>query len=358
MRIHQVVPMFIIFILVSACSNPQFSDSAGINAKDWLIPSGEVYDGGPGKDGIRALASPPLESISNATYYSSYERVLLYKNSSEVRAYPLSILDWHEIINDKISGEDITVSYCPLTGTGIGMRSEVQQNNGFTPTTFGVSGLLYNSNLILYDRLTDSYWSQMRLQCVGGSLKGQQPIFTHLIETTISTAKKLYPQAQIVSNNTGIYSASQYAIYPYGDYRTNNNSLLFPISIDDNRLPRKERVLGVITKQTNRVYRFASFENSIKVINDELDGSPIVLAGSKSFNFIAAFKKPDAGTVMQKTSAAFPAIMEDASGNIYDIFGEVIEGPDEGTKLNTLDSFMGFWFAFGTFYPGIEIYGE
>jgi len=358
MRFYQTISILIIFFLVSACATVQVSDNNSVDTKNWLIPSGEIYDGGPGKDGILALASPPLESISDVTYYTSNERVLLYKKGSDIRAYPLSILDWHEIINDKISGEDITISYCPLTGTGIGMRGEVQQNNSLTPTTFGVSGLLYNSNLILYDRLTDSYWSQMRLQCVGGPLVGQQPVFAHLVETTFGTAKMLYPQALIVSNNTGIYDASQYAIYPYGDYRTNNNSLIFPISTDVNRLPRKERVIGIITEQTNRVYRFASFDNSIKVINDELDGSQIVLAGSKSLDFIAAFKKSDAGAVMQKTSAAFPAIMEDSNGNIYDIFGEVIEGPDKGAKLYPLKSFMGFWFAFGTFYQGIEIYGE
>jgi len=238
------------------------------------------------------------------------------------------------------------------------MRSEVQQNNSFSTTTFGVSGLLYNSNLILYDRLTNSYWSQMGLQCVGGQLKAQNPKFVHLIETSVGTAKELYPQAQIVSNSTGVYGASQYKIYPYGDYRTNNNALLFPISTDNNRLPRKERVLGIISDQTNRVYRFSSFENSITVINDEINGNPIVITGSKSHDFIVAFQKPDAGTVMQETSADLPAIMEDANGNIYNIFGEVIDGPDTGNKLSVFKSFMGFWFAFGAFYPDIGIYNE
>lgn len=103
MLTHYIVLFLIIFIFINACSNPQTPELASINTKDWLIPSNEVFDGGPGKDGIQALSSPAFVSIASASYYDSGERVLLYKSGSEVRAYPLSILDWHEIINDKIS---------------------------------------------------------------------------------------------------------------------------------------------------------------------------------------------------------------------------------------------------------------
>ncbi len=351
---------FLLFVslFLTACAD-SFSGNNNSNlGKDWLIPANEVYDGGPGKDGIPALSNPAFVSPAEATYLSSSSRVLVYKNDNNVRIYPHAILNWHEIINDNVSGTKITISYCPLTGSGIGYESKVEQEGISKETTFGVSGLLYNTNLILYDRLTDSYWSQMRLQCVGGELKGQYPDFVPLLETSFASAKQMFPTATVVSSNTSIYSENQYKRYPYGDYRTNNNNLIFPVSPDDNRLPRKERVLGIVSETVKRVYRFKNFSNSIQVINDDLGGIPVVIAGSKSFDFISAFRRPSPSVTMQETSLALPAVMEDSNGNIYSVLGEVIQGAALGSRLKTVQSFTAFWFSFGAFYPGIEIYGE
>ena len=137
---------------------------------DWLIPQGEVRDGGPGKDGIPALVAPQRVTINDPTnhYLTDDDLVLGFYNEGSVVAYPHAILDWHEIINDRVGGQAIAVTYCPLTGTGIGWGSIL---NG-EETTFGVSGLLYNSNLIPYDRKSGSNWSQIRLECVNGPLIG------------------------------------------------------------------------------------------------------------------------------------------------------------------------------------------
>ncbi len=123
-----------------ACNNP--SNNAG---GDWLIPQNEVRDGGPGKDGIPALQTPPRVSVDDPAnhYLEDEDLVLGYYYDGEIVAYPHDILDWHEIINDKVGGQAIAVTYCPLTGTGIGWERIIEEEE----TTFGVSGLLYNSNL-------------------------------------------------------------------------------------------------------------------------------------------------------------------------------------------------------------------
>lgn len=220
---------------------------------NWLIPESEVKNGGPGKDGIPALVNPEMLDFSNTTYLDEEDLVLGLILNGEARAYPHKILDWHEIINDGLQGNSLVITYCPLTGTGIG-RSQTPSSSD---VTFGVSGKLYNSNLIPYDRKTDSYWSQIRLDCIHGERKGEKLETFQLIETTWQTWSAMYPRTKVVSTNTG-YSRN-YDVYPYGNYKT-DPGLYFPVSINDNRLHPKERVHGIIFNDKAKVYRFENFE--------------------------------------------------------------------------------------------------
>ncbi len=219
----------------------------------WLIPSNQVLSGGPGKDGIPALENPDLVGKSEALFMNNEDLILGLVVGTDARAYPHKILDWHEIINDEIQGENFVITYCPLTGTGIGWT---QEQHGKT-STFGVSGLLYNSNLVPYDRETDSYWSQMRLDCIKGSRKGEKIETIQLIETTWGTWKNIYPNTQVVSTNTG-YSRN-YSRYPYGNYKT-DETVYFPVSVEDNRLHAKEVVHGIIINDFVKIYRFEQFK--------------------------------------------------------------------------------------------------
>ncbi|MBD3223200.1 MAG: DUF3179 domain-containing protein [Caldithrix sp.] len=346
-----------LFISCQEESNP--SSSIGGNDDDWLIPTNQIYDGGPGQDGIPSIDDPSFVGVGNTTFLTNDELVVIYKEGDKVRAYPHAILNWHEIVNDDVLSEEICVSYCPLTGSTVGFDRNLSSESAAGETTYGVSGLLYNNNLILYDRLTESYWSQMLMKSVHGEFLGEDAKIVPLIETTFATLKKLYPGVEILSNQTGIYSSSQYQTYPYGDYKTNNNRLLFPVTNDDQRLPRKDRVLGVVTDQGSKAYTFDDFQNSINVINDQIDGVPVVIAGSRSMNFMVAYIRQDAdgnAIELQATDAQLPAVMEDAGGNVYDIFGNIIDGPDQGRSLQNTKSFMAFWFAWGAFYPDIEIH--
>lgn len=321
----------------------------------WLIPQSAVFDGGPGKDGIAAISEPKFLTADQAGFLEDDELILGIRVGDEVRAYPHRILDWHEIVNDQFDGHFISITYCPLTGTGVGWDRELHAGL----TTFGVSGLLYNTNLIAYDRRTDSNWSQMLLKCVNGEQIGVRIKTYPLLETTWGTWKKMFPHTQVLSTDTGYRLG--YSWYPYGDYRTNNTNLYFPVEVEDNRLPWKERVLGVVsTIDKPKAYRFGSLpEKSIGVINDGHFGNNIVVVGSREMNFMAAFNpKLDDGTVLgfKAVEDALPVVMMDHEGTMWDIFGQAVSGPREGAQLEIYDSFIGFWVAWGAFYPNLNFY--
>ena len=347
-------------MLLQGCEDEPFSSgnsssSGSKNQESWTIPLDEVFDGGPGKDGIPALTEPESIPAGDADYLSDEDLVLGFVVGNEARAYPHHILDWHEIINDHVTGANISVTYCPLTGTGIGWNREV---NG-TVTTFGVSGLLYNSNLIPYDRSTNSNWSQIRLDCVNGELKGTDVETFPLVETTWKTWKEMYPSTRVVSTNTG-YNRS-YGRYPYGGYRTEHDLLIFPVSNMDDRLPTKERVHGILFQGSVRIYTFKDFDDGVTVINDNLQGGNVVVMGNNKDNFIVSFlNDPGDGTTLSFSPLEdrYPIVMTDEEGNMWDVFGRAVTGPRTGSQLRPISSFMGYWFSFATFYPDLSIYGN
>ncbi len=326
--------------------------STGSGSDEWLIPRNRVVDGGPGKDGIPALSSPQFISISQAAYLSDNDLVVGYRNGSDIRAYSHNILNWHEIVNDDISGDKLAVVYCPLTGTATGWNRMLSSGE----TTFGVSGLLYNTNVIPYDRKTNSNWSQMLLKSVNGSLSGTETSNFQVIETNWKTWKEMFPNSKVISTSTGFNR--NYSSYPYGDYRTNHNSLLFSIEPDDSRIPRKERVLGIVKDGKAKVYRFPSLSTANGVIEDVFKGESLVIAGDAQKNIMVAFEKklPDNSipTFILDNSGA--GLLKDQFGNIWDAFGVAVSGPLAGQKLNSPVYIVGYWMAFGSFYPNAEIF--
>lgn len=314
----------------------------------WSIPVAEVLDGGPGKDGIPALENPDFVTAENAQVLQDRDLVLGFKNGDDIRAYPHIILDWHEIVNDRIGDVALAVTYCPLTGTGIGWNSIVDGKE----TTFGVSGLLYNTNLIPYDRSTNSNWSQILNTSVNGVLVGEKADLIMLVETDWKTWKSLYPNTKVVGLNTGF--SRTYGTSPYGDYNTNNDRFLFPVDKDD-RLPLKERVHTIIDGTDAKVYRFSDFEAG-SIIIDSFKGKNYMVVGNA--DFIVSFEL-EANSLEYEYlyDGASDVIVRDNEDNRYTIFGDVVSGPKQGERLKPSSSFMGFWFSIPAFYA-TEVYGE
>lgn len=352
--------LLLFMLLNSACDVVRQESRIPVGA--WLIPKAEIRDGGPGKDGIPALTLPDFTTMAAARdFLNDDDLVIMARMNGVVRVYPHRILDWHEIVNDRIGDSAFTVSYCPLTGSAIGFMRTLPVNGEEITTTFGVSGLLYNNNLILYDRATESYWSQMRNQCVSGPLIGQRPRNIPLVETTFRTAAELYPDAQVLSENTGVYSPGRYTQYPYGDYRTNNNTLLFDVNPDDTRLPRKERTFGVAVGNAARAYRFKDFSAGTQWLTDSIGDTSVLIIGDQKRGFFVAYRPvldgaPAEGFTLVEDARYPEAVLQDSRGNLYDLFGGVTQGPDKGKQLKRVHGYIAYWFAWAAFHPQTDIF--
>ncbi len=365
MRTISIILAATIFAL-SSCSEDDMTESTGMSNNSespdentdektddngWLIPFAEVRDGGPGKDGIPSIDNPKFINAGDADYLNDNDLVLGFIDGDEVRAYPHKILDWHEIVNDDTPSHSLAVIYCPLTGTGIGWDRNIDGKK----TTFGVSGLLYNSNIIPYDRATDSNWSQLLLKSVNGSLMGTHPTIHNLVETSWKTWKAMFPNSKVLSLSTG-YNRN-YQNYPYGSYKT-DEYILFPVSNTDSRLHKKERVLAVIENDKAVAFRFDRLEENDHLITAMVNDKTLVVTGDKQANFMIAFdsKLPD-GTVLdfQHINNQLPNLLSDNEGNTWDISGRAIDGPRKGEELSPVPQMMGYWFAFAAFYPELEL---
>jgi hypothetical protein len=332
--------------------NDTIATSPGSDAS-WVISQDEVVNGGPGKDGIPSIDDPLFASNATATYMQDDDLIIGIHQDGVLKGYPHPILDWHEIVNDKLGGHAYALTYCPLTGTGIAWNRNITGSE----STFGVSGLLYRNNLIPYDRKTGSNWSQIRLDCVHGLLRGDRALTYPVIEMPWATWKRLFPNEQILSNQTGFNRS--YGNYPYGSYKTDNNLLLFPVGIDDTRLPKKERVLGVIIDGKAKVYQFQNFQDGIKIFKDVFMGEDLIVIGSNPDKVMMAYKNNPALGNLQFLPLPLSEggiVMKDQFDNKWNIFGEIVSGPSRGSKLEPVDAFMGYWFAFGAFYPKPEIF--
>ena len=349
-KLKSILCYFFLVVVWSCQDDPvlNLDGSTTFDPNAWLVPKEEVIDGGSGRDGIPSIDAPEFSPIeaSNPVFDDRYVLALSWNGVQKI--YPTSIMEFHEIVNDDFNGEKIAVTFCPLTETGIGWRRQF----GNRITTFGVSGLLYNSNLMPYDRRTNSIWSQQKLECVNGTLVGQLPSTYNMVMTTLATARKAFPEALILNPETGFDRA--YGFSPYGDnYRTEDNRILFPISIKDDRLNAKAHVLGVVIDGQAKAYRFP-VEEGIQVMEDTLQGRPLTIIRSTTDLFMVAFYNEDS-KLFYPLADAWPGVFRDDVDNIYNITGEVIQGPSKGQVLSAPPSFIGFWFAWSSFYEGIDL---
>ncbi|TNE58315.1 MAG: DUF3179 domain-containing protein [Bacteroidetes bacterium] len=222
---------------------------------DWLIPYSRLNQGAlPGT--IPAIDAP--EYIEHITEYMPYLEdetlCLAIRFGKEVFVFPHPVLEWHEVVNDVQANIDFSVLYCPLTGSGCAWKHPA----GGPALKFEVSGLLYNSNLITYERNSGSYWSQMQHQAVAGSQKGQAAETIQVFEVPLATARRLFGRFKVLSDKTP-YDL-EYGNFPCGDYCTNHNLILYSLFFDDPRIPRKERIFGVQAGGKAKVYRASAFE--------------------------------------------------------------------------------------------------
>lgn len=236
------------------------------------VPRTEIHPGGPPKDGIPALTKPRLISADKATYLRADDRVIGVVSGRDARAYPLKILNYHEIVNDEVGESPVAVTYCPLCDSA----AVFDRRTPLGTRDFGVSGLLYNSNVLMYDRggESESLWSQMKTQGISGPAANQPLKSLPLELTTWSDWRGRYPQTRVLSTRTG--HNRDYGRNPYGSY-FETPGLMFTVQPLSDRLPLKERVLGVWTGSASRAYPESSFSPERRRVEDVIDGKRLVV---------------------------------------------------------------------------------
>jgi len=194
------------------------------------VPLSEILGGGPPKDGIPAILDPKFTGVEEAGKWLDDEAVgILYKNGEVTRFYPYAVLYWHEIVNDNVAGLPITVTFCPLCGSAIIFDAK--------DDVFGVSGKLWESNLLMYDKKTETLWSQIRGEGIVGDRTGETLEILDANVISFAELKERYTDADVLSKDTGY--RRNYGQSPYGNYES-NNELFFPVSKSDEAFSKKE----------------------------------------------------------------------------------------------------------------------
>lgn len=242
----------------------------GFDLEGSLVPIDEIKLGGPPRDGIPAIDRPVFIERDDADFLSGEDRVLGLFHRGEARAYPLKIMDWHEVVNDHIAGDAIAVTYCPLCFTGIAFDAGSEG-----PRTFGVSGLLYNSNVLLYDRETESLWSQLAMQAITGKEKGKRLTAIPLQHTTWAAWQEQHPDTKVLSLDTGF--SRDYGRNPYTGY-ARSEEVYFPVSARSQRFHPKEQVLGLEIDGQFKAYPFTELaETGSRTIIDAVAGTEVTV---------------------------------------------------------------------------------
>lgn len=223
----------------------------GFAVANATIPVGEILSGGPPRDGIPSIDRPTFVKPDAAQFIQPNDLVVSVTVGNRTRAYPLRILVWHEIVNDELGGQAIAPTYCPLCGTAMVFNRRV----GDRTLTLGVSGLLHNSDVLMYDRQTESLWSQLAMKAVAGPLVNTKLEWLVSEHLTWSAWKRKYPQGEVLAPPAG--AQRDYSALPYAGYEQSPGTM-FPVPANRTDLPRKDWVVGVIVEGVARAYPLKS----------------------------------------------------------------------------------------------------
>ncbi|HEX2305040.1 MAG TPA: DUF3179 domain-containing protein [Nitrososphaeraceae archaeon] len=319
--------------------------------KNNIVPLDQIVSGGPPPDGIQSIDNPKFISVQEAEeFLEDSDLVVGLDINEDIRAYPLQILVWHEIVNDMVGETPVAVTYCPLCFTNQVFNRTV--NDGQI-LEFGTSGKLYNSNLVMYDRTTKSLWSQAMSQAIVGELAGVKLGRIPFDVAYWKDWKQMFPDSKVLSRDTG--SSRPYGVDPYGDYYI-SREVLFPIAKHDDRLGPKEIMIGFENEGQYKAYRLQDVEKK-KVINDQVNTKPITLFSSNHFMTRAYNPILEGQTTLQfEYNAKNNTLVDKQTRSQWNFDGKAIDGQMKGKQLIRLPFDQGFWFEWIAFHPTTELY--
>lgn len=379
--------------ILSACTSPQATDSASPSPQSdspqpalTLLPAespprnadnefttdfskhsvlyGEILSGGPPKDGIPAIDEPKFVSVSEANdWLKDREPVVFVQVGDDARAYPIQILIWHEIVNDTVGGEPLIVTFCPLCNTAIAFKRTFDGQ----VFDFGTTGRLRYSNLIMYDRQTETWWQQATGDAIAGEQTGAQLEFYPASMISWADFKDLYPDGKVLSRDTG-YSRD-YGRNPYFGYDDINQTPFLYNGATPNQLPPMARVLTIDLNDQAIAYPYDVLREA-NVINDVVGGKDIVVFWAEgTASALDTSNIPDGQEVgaavaysrsLDRQILEFEfkdgKILDTQTGSEWNILGLAVAGELKGRQLSPVVSINHFWFSWAAFKPETRIY--
>jgi hypothetical protein len=328
------------------------------HAKEWSLQdfTQHIQSGGPPKDGIPPIDRPKYVSAADAEkFLKANDIVFGLDYEGMLKAYPQKILVWHEIVNDDMKGEKIAVTYCPLTGSAVAFRGA---SRGGAMFTFGTSGKLVNSNLLMYDRETDSHWPQILGTAIDGKSKGLVLKEIQLVWTQWSRWRGRYPQTVVLSSETGYFRP--YGSDPYGSYEKagtyyDSGAPLFPVMAKNERFTPKDVVIGI--KANGRQLAIPKQSARKKaVVNTTLSGRPLVGIYDPELDNVQVFVRQVNGNPTN-FNLEKGRVVDELTQSQWTSAGRAVGGKARGTELKQQPSFDVMWFAWYAFFPETQVLG-
>ena len=330
------------------------------------VPLDEFIGGGPPRDGIPSIDDPKFVSTGEADQWlAEGEPLAVLEVGGETRLYPIQILVWHEIVNDEVGGVPVAVTYCPLCNSTVAFERTVDGD----VLDFGTTGRLRKSDLVMYDRQTESWWQQLTAEAVVGEYTGTD---LEVVPTGILSwreARRTYPEAPVLSRDTG--ADRDYGSSPYPGYDDPDSDPFLLEEEADGRLPAKTRVTAIETGDTSAVVYPLERISAEAPLNDRVGGRPVVvfhdpgvvsvldqagISSSREVGASAVFDRRVDGRALTFEPGGEAGIVRDReTGSSWDIGGRAVDGELEGGSLTRVAADDQFWFAIAAFFTDVEI---
>ncbi|WP_263834344.1 DUF3179 domain-containing protein [Salinibacter sp.] len=325
-----------------------------------------LVSGGPPKDGIPSVDAPVFVSVREASrWVAPEEPVILLEHKGTARAYPLQILTHHEIVNDRIAGTPVAVTFCPLCYSALVFERTLDG----APVELGVSGLLRNSDLVMYDRKTETLWQQLTGKAIVGDLAGRT--LTQIPSQIVSFRQfsTTHPDGAVLSRDTG--HDRPYGRNPYAGYDDIDNKPFAYRGPTDNRLPPMAKVVAVTIGDRYKAYPHSKTEKK-RVLHDTVAGRPLAvfhapgavsaldaaeIAESKETGSTGVFDRRVDGRTLTFSYVDDGRFEDEDTGSTWTVTGRAVEGPLEGTQLDRVQHGDYFAFAWFAFRPDAALYG-
>jgi len=332
------------------------------------VPLDEIVSGGPPKDGIPAIDDPRFVPVREAAaWIGDREPVMVVEHSGDIRVYPYQILIWHEIVNDEVGGRPLTITYCPLCNTALVFERRFDD----MVLDFGTTGRLRHSDLVMYDRQTETWWQQATGEGIVGDLAGGSLAFYPAQTTAWETVRERHPDARVLSRETG--HDRPYGRNPYQGYDSSAGPMSRFFSKDvDGRLPAMERVAAFSVEERPLAYPFSALEEH-RVVNDRIGDIPFVVwwapgtasaldAGviedGRDVGSSGVFMRTLDGRALEFEPAGDGRFRDVETGSMWEVDGRAVAGPLAGQRLEAIPHGDYLWFAWAAFKPDTDIRGR